>query len=105
MNSILLGIVPALALAWVIGIEIPESWRRALFVDGLFGKWRPPLFLITLSYGFFVKASLEGVLGSYGIFLTDILLYPLLLLISIKTKWAVKRAERKVSKYGTESTP
>jgi hypothetical protein len=83
--DIILALLPAICLGVIVGIEIPEHWRRRLFVFGIFG-WRPPIFLYTFIYGIFVKTTLEGVLGSYGIFVTDIASYPLLLIIAWRTR-------------------
>jgi len=80
-----LALLPAICFGVLVGIEIPESWRRRMFVYGIFG-WRPPIFLYTLIYSIFVKMTLTGVLGSYGIFVTDIVTYPLLLIIAWRTR-------------------
>jgi len=94
--DIMLALLPALCLGVIVGVEFPEHWRRKMFVSGLWG-WKPPIFLYTFLYGIFVKMTLEGVLGSYGIFMTDIVTYPLLLLIAWRTrrryKIAVKNAK------------
>ena len=103
MFDIILGFTPAVCFAFIIGIEIPQTWRVALFVDGLnlgFKKWRPPLFIMTLLYGFFVRTTLEGVMGSYGIFLTDVMLYPMLYIIAVRTRWQTNRERRRTTTNG-----
>lgn len=99
--ELFLAATPAICFAFIIGIEIPQSWRERMFVHG-FGGFKPPLFVYTVLYGFFVKATLMGVLGSYGIFITDIVSYLLLVVIASRTQWQYNKRIKKTAKSGLQ---
>ena len=81
-GTFMLALTPAIALFIIVGFELPESFRRVLF--------KLPIFVICIAYGLFVKMTLSGVLGSYGIFITDIATYPLLYILALRTKHRTK---------------
>lgn len=80
----LLILIPALSMLLWIGIEAPPSWRRAFF--------RIPLILSCTAIVSFIGLIGRGVLGPTTGFMSELILYPGLLLIRYLTKWGERRA-------------
>ena len=84
-------LIPALAVLLWIGIEAPTSWRRAFFKLPLVAKCS----IIVAIIG----ALGRGVMGPSTGFLSELILYPGMLLIRYLTKLGERReAAKKVKK-------
>ncbi len=79
-------LIPALAVLLWIGIEAPRAWRRAFF--------KVPLIASCSIIVAIIGAIGRGVLGPTTGFLSELILYPGLLLIRTCTKWGERREQR-----------
>ena len=79
-------LIPALAVLLWVGVEAPASWRRKFF--------KVPLIASCSVIVAIIGAIGRGVMGPSTGFLSELILYPGLLLIRSLTKWGERREQR-----------
>ena len=70
--------IPAIAMTVLLAWALPYKVRVVIF--------KLPAWLVALIFAIFVRGTLKGVMGSYGVFITDLLLYPGMLFAKKRTE-------------------
>ena len=75
-------LAPAIAIYIFMAYALPLNVRKTLLGY--------PAWVMTVFWSLVVRFTLKGVLGSYGMFVTDIILYPLMLNAKKRTEMQQK---------------